>query len=426
MNQFVEKLVKISLITMILLSLFLSWKIWTKPTSRSADETPKKTTEVVQKKEMKDVYAPTKLFYHKDKEEILYTNRESIISSVQKKIDKMEYKNAHLLSRKAKTDFLENEEYIDMTLPYELPLSFYLTINNIKTDDLPEQVKPLSINRVILSFSHNKIYFSNRTQTDILELDALDNLSSVKEIVTQSDIDYFKVTHHPENVTNVYYMEEETELQIYSYIVATQSFTTFSRSFFNQSNDLFSNEGTDNNVNLSNSEGESLVVQSKTGEVNYYGKLKAKKENIYEESFQYIENLGNALGTLRFFNEIDSDIVYRNYVEGFPVFGDHSKGQVSITIRNSQNVQLKTNQESIQIPIPSNETKILPPTQKVLDELTVLGMDNTEVQDIQIGYEWQANVETKQVVDLIPRWYLKYKEKWISFEDLKDQLGGIN
>ncbi|MGX7013108.1 YycH family regulatory protein [Vagococcus silagei] len=424
MSKIIGRVIKVSLMVLIATSLLLSWKIWTKPTSRSIENSDKKTSDIVQKKPITDVYTPTKLFYHQEKENILYTNRESFVMDVQQQIVKLDIQNGEFISTKERNELMDQEDFIDLSNPYEIPLTFYLKMNHLNQDKLPHQAEQFKFNHLIVSFQKNRMYFSNRDQSQVFAFDISSNLDTVKQTVKHSDVDYFRVTNNKENLGNVYYMAEETELQIYSYIVQTQSLTVFSRAFFSQSDDLFTNEGAKDDVNLSNSEGESLNIDSKTGEVNYYGKLKQKSSTVFEDSFQYIQNLGTALGTFKFFNVDDSKIIYRNYVEGFPVFGPNRKGEIDVLIRNEQNVHLATNQETIQIPIPSKETKILPPTQTMLDELFALSADPEKVQDIQIAYEWQANSETKQVVDLVPQWYIRYNREWHSFDELKKQFGG--
>ena len=424
MSKIIGRVIKGSLMVLIATSLLLSWKIWTKPTSRSIENPDKKTSDIVQKKSITDVYTPTKLFYHQEKENILYTNRESFVMDVQQQIVKLDIKNGEFISTKERNELMDQEDFIDLSNPYEIPLTFYLKMNHLNQDKLPHQVEQFKFNHLIVSFQKNRMYFSNRDQSQVFAFDISSNLDTVKQTVKHSDVDYFRVTNNKENLGNVYYMAEETELQIYSYIVQTQSLTIFSRAFFSQSDDLFTNEGAKDDVNLSNSEGESLNIDSKTGEVNYYGKLKQKSSTVFEDSFQYIQNLGTTLGTFKFFNVDDSEIIYRNYVEGFPVFGPNRKGEIDVLIRNEQNVHLATNQETIQIPIPSKETKILPPTQVMLDELFALSADPEKVQDIQIAYEWQVNSETKQVVDLVPQWYIRYNREWHSFDELKKQFGG--
>ena len=94
MNHVIDRIVKISLILMILLSLLLSYKIWTKPANRSLTDKAKDNSEkVIHAKKMTDVYVPTKLFYHQTKDKCLYSNKESMILDINEKITAFEFKN---------------------------------------------------------------------------------------------------------------------------------------------------------------------------------------------------------------------------------------------------------------------------------------------------------------------------------------------
>ncbi len=42
-----------------------------------------------------------------------------------------------------------------------------------------------------------------------------------------------------------------------------------------------------------------------------------------------------------------------------------------------------------------------------------------------VGYTWQNVKETNRVVDLLPEWYVKYKDNWYSANDLLEKLPGL-
>ncbi|MGY3766131.1 YycH family regulatory protein [Vagococcus vulneris] len=424
MTQIGERIVRISLILMVILSLILSWKIWTNPSSNHAlNEFNQKSNDVIQQKKITDVYVPIKLFYQKSDDTILYTNRESLISNIQDEITNYKFSEGRVLSRsEAEQASQAPTRNVDLTFPTEMPISFYLDNYGVKAT-LPSEVKNSKFSRVILDFDNSKVYFSSRTNETVIEYIVDGNFQKILDMLENKDITYYPVTLSNNNVSNVYYLSKPSNLKIYSYIIATQSFTTFSKAFFNQSEDLYLGEnGADSDVNLSNGEGESLTIQSKTGEVSYFGKLQYSKDDIYFSTFKYIENLGNTIGSLRYSEAKTNEIIYRNYVEGFPVFGNHSKGVVDIAIQNQKNVRILTNQETIQIPIPSNDTVTLPQTTEMLADLENHGIDKSKILDMQIGYEWQSNTETKQVVDLVPKWYLNYNGSWKSNEQLRSEL----
>ena len=114
-------------------------------------------------------------------------------------------------------------------------------------------------------------------------------------------------------------------------------------------------------------------------------------------------------------------MVYRNYVEGFPVFGDNMKGCLATTVQN-KNVFIKANQDTLQIPLPSDDSVTLVPTQELVDHLKNQGADMSKIIDIQIGYKWEQNKETQQAIDLVPSWYIKYDDNWMTQEELEKIL----
>ena len=427
MNQVIDRVVKVSLVIMILISLFLSWKIWTKPANRSLSEKDKNNSEeVVQSKKMTDVFTPTKLFYHQSKDNYLYSNKETLISDIHNKVVSFEFKNSQEMTQKEIESSLYTGNTFNFLFPEEYPLSVYEDIYQLKLD-IPSKLTNFLFNRVIFSLDKDKVYFVNHELDKGIEYDVSGDVASIKNSLRDDKKgNYLPVTLTPDNVGGIYYLQDEVQLKTYSYIVATQSFTIFTNAFFNQPNDLYSTES--ENVSVQNSEGESLVIQASTGEVKYYGKLKVVKQKsehgIYYDTFQYVENLGNTLGTLRYFDAKEDEIIYRNYIEGFPVFGQDMKGRLEVGVQN-RSVSVRTNQETLQIPIPSEETVTLVPTEVLINQLSTAGIDLTLVEDAQIAYEWQPNMETKQVVDLVPTWYVKFEDAWYPATTLMEQ-GGVS
>lgn len=425
MSKLGENLLKISVILMVLLSLFLSWKIWTKPANRQFQDRTDKVKAVIQKKEMTEVYMPTKLFYHHGSgDHFLYTNKESTMKSLHEKIVSLGFGSSKVLSTAEITNLTTKRDLFNLVYPSPIPISLFINMNNVSAT-LPHDSKNFLFNWLVMSLDDNKLYFVDYKNKTGIEFDIKGNIASIASILDAESNNYVTAILPTDelNYAGIYYLADSTKLKTYSYIIATQSFTTFSRGFFNQPNDLFSNEG--ENLSLSNSEGESLTIDSKTGEVNYFGKLKQDHSEsineLYYETFQYVEDMGSSLGNLRYFSDTGSEVIYRNYVEGFPVFGDNMKGSMAATVQN-KNVFIKANQDTLQIPLPSDDSVTLVPTQEVVDSLINKGVDMSKVSDIQIGYKWQQNKETQQAIDLVPSWYVNYDNMWMTQEKLESIL----
>ncbi|MFV0560652.1 MAG: two-component system activity regulator YycH, partial [Enterococcus sp.] len=122
----------------------------------------------------------------------------------------------------------------------------------------------------------------------------------------------------------------------------------------------------------------------------------------------------------------ENTLIYRTFVEGFPVFGTNSKGEFSIEINSNaptnEQVKIETSLNAIQVPIPSDEEVELPSTTDVIDQLTNAGAENDKISSLIVGYTWQNVKETNRVVDLSPTWYIKYDAKWYSLDDLLSKL----
>ena len=423
MSKMGEAILKCSVICMVLLSLFLSWKIWTKPANRSFQDRTEKVKAVVQKKDMTEVYMPTKLFYHHGTgEHFLYTNKESTMTSLQEKIVALNFSNSKTMSKSQIESVTTQRNLFNLVYPSAIPASMFINMNDLSTT-LPRDNKELMFNWLVMSLDEKKIYFVDYHNKQGVEMSVKGDITDIQRLLDVDTNNYVNAFLPMDNVAGIYYLSDSTKLKTYSYIIATQSFTTFSKGFFNQPNDLFSNEG--DNLSLSNSEGESLTIDSNTGEVNYFGKLKQSHSgsvnSLYYDTFQYIEDMGTSLGNLRYFSMDNNEVIYRNYVEGFPVFGGSMKGSLAVTVQN-KNVFIKANQDTLQIPLPSDDSVTLVPTQELVDDLKVLNVDINKIQDIQIGYKWEQNKETQQAIDLVPSWYIKYDNAWMTQDELEKTL----
>src|SRR5699024_10930884 len=154
--------------------------------------------------------------------------------------------------------------------------------------------------------------------------------------------------------------------------------------------------------------------------------------SIFEMSFPYVQRMGSNYGSVRVLNQARNQIDYRMFVEGFPIFAEDFEGQLAFSFSdsgqgNQKNINIQGNLKTLQIPIPSQEEVVLPATEKLVQTLYQNGADLKKIRTFMIGYEWK-NIENTGVVDLIPNWFIKYGDTWLSYEGLLNQLtegGGV-
>ncbi len=232
----------------------------------------------------------------------------------------------------------------------------------------------------------------------------------------------------PSIMPTQYDTKNPVKLKKYSYILSQQPYTVFRNAFFQKPDEVKNNDESSELIFYDGNE--TMSIHSDTQVVDFRGELPTIEEasgDIFSESFPYISKLGSSLGNIRYFDRKENKIDYRIFVEGFPVFGSDSKGQVGIEIGDDSGgseVNIQTSLNTIQVPIPSDEEVELPNTENVIQNLVDKGADKGKIQSIIVGYTWQNIKETNRVVDLLPEWYVKYQEQWYSVSELLVRLPG--
>lgn len=424
--KIIDKLIRVSLIAMILLSLFLSWRIWNNSDNKQLTKKQEQTTSKASLlKQPADIFVPINLIYHRLDGVHLYSNKESLLQGLVRQVIS-EAANGELGNGK-KLESNALAESFEMNMSDELSLCYFLEINK---KDIPDELSgSVTFKRLVLSLEDGQLYFLDKQNQLVFKMTVKMDSTKLKKILGDSSNRFLEIAS-TEGSTGLYYdFLDEIKLPKYSYILATQSYSVFSTAFFQSTNDLSSNSEdlTNSDIKLTNSAGDKMNVSFETGEVSFEGRLvsergeksqESRSPTFFEDSFSYLKKVGNSLSNLRYYEGNEKKITYRNYVEGYPVFSPYSRGQVVFN-KEDQKISIHTNQETLQVPVPAEERVVLRPTHEVIDELMSTGMTQADIQGIQIGYTWLGNKETKQVVDLSPEWYIKFDDQWRSLPETK-------
>lgn len=428
-----EKVLRIGLIFLVLLSLYFSMSIWI---SSSKKEQPIKNdsqvaTAVVNERVDTDVFLPLRLIRMQDGKSELNTS-ENLITNIQNEIKHSSFGE---LVQTVTEDSVEFEKHLSMQtgleLLYEGPflLGEYISVYNLglKTADL--NADEIYFTCIQVDLVQNKIRFLDFNRKDIYEAPITIDSQKVLSLMNKVGVQYSQISEQQAVAGKHYYMSEDLKMKKYSYILASQPVTKFHNAFFSNTEDIQTNE---DSKDLSYTSGsERLTVDENLGTIHFNGELESRtaKDNIYSDSFAYIKKLGTSMGNIRYFDRTDSEIDYRTFVEGFPVFSEHDKGQVRITLSNAKaaksSVVIQTSVDTIQVPIPSEEEVVLKSTESLLEQLLSYGADAEKINSMVIGYTWHKIEEVTQVVDLTPEWYIRYDNKWYSEGELLEQLANL-
>ncbi|OTN86426.1 hypothetical protein A5819_003260 [Enterococcus sp. 7E2_DIV0204] len=428
-----EKIVRIGLIFLVLLSLYFSFTIWV---SSSKKEAPDKNdsqvaTTVINERIDTDVFLPLRLVRMQNGKSEM-NNSENLITNIQNEI---KHSSFGKLTQTVSGDSDQFESYLSMDQGFELLyegaflLNEYISVYNLDLKLTDIGVDEIYFTCIQVDLTQNKIRFLDFNRKDVYEAPITINSEKVQNLMNKVGVQYNPISEQQVVSGKHYYLSEDLKMKKYSYILASQPVTKFRNAFFSNAEDIQTNEDSQDLSYTSGSE--RLTADEKLGTIHFNGDIEARtaQDNIYSDSFKYIKKLGTNMGNIRYFDRTNAEISYRTFVEGFPVFSENDKGQVRITIGNDQaeksSVVIETSVDTIQVPIPSEEEVDLKGTENLLEQLTVNGADQSKISSMVIGYTWHKIEEVTQVVDLTPEWYIRYEDKWYPERELLEYLAKL-
>ncbi|MEI5991942.1 hypothetical protein A5881_003481 [Enterococcus termitis] len=428
-----ERIVRIGLIFLVLLSLYFSVSIWV---SSSKKEQPIKNeaqlaATLVNERLDTDVFLPLRLIRMQDGKSEM-NNSENLITNIQNEIKHSAFGK---LTQVTRGDSQQFEKYLSMDqgleLLYEGPflLSEYVSVYDLDLKLAEFSEDEIFFTCIQIDLAQNKIRFLDFNHKDIYEAPITIDSDKVLNLMNKVGVQYNQILEQQAIAGKHYYLSEDLKMKKYSYILASQPVTKFRSAFFANTDNIQTNE--DSNDLSYTSGSERLTADEQLGTIHFNGDLEARtaKDNIYSDSFNYIKKLGTSMGNIRYFDRTNAEINYRTFVEGFPVFSENDKGQVRVTIGNEKaeksSVVIETSVDTIQVPIPSEEEVVLESTENLLEQLTLNGADLDKISSTVIGYTWHKIEEITQVVDLTPEWYIRYDDKWYPERELLEQLANM-
>lgn len=421
-----ERVVRFLLIFLIALSLFFSYNIWLSPTNNKSTsvDSDNVVTDTKNYRKDTDSFLPLRLVITEDKT-AKGTQSENIISQVQTFLSEDVSDNLQVVvdgNEKTFNSYKTISDGFELLYEGKFLLSDYFDIYQIDVSN-QKKAEDFYFTRIQVDFDTKKVNFVDYDNKRICQLSFTGLANTYKNIIKEKDVAFTNMTS--EGVVNEkqYNTSEAVSLKKYSYILSTQAFTLFRNAFFQNPTDVNSD-----NVSVYTSGQERLEIDADQQLAEFRGELAATDDlkDIYLQSFSYVKKLGTSVGNLKYFDRSSNQVDYRVFVEGYPVFGDYSRGLVSVIVNGKQseskNISIVTSTNTIQVPIPADEVVDLPSTDTVQKQILEAGAKQDSIKSILIGYTWQNIKETNRVVDLTPEWYIKYGDTWYSESELIKKL----
>lgn len=372
-------------------------------------------------KSVYDLYMPTSSYqFEKGQLCRLYDSKNNLSLEFTREIRNVKFSSFKKVSTSpAKYDrLLNNPNFLQLAYPDEITVDLFNSENT--------KNKNHEFRRIFISASNKWFYAANDKTNTIYRIglkkaDFSTLRRYAKNAKNKTPIKFVRL----KSGYSEFYLEP-THWHIYSYLTNTQSDSYFVSRL----------------LGTAKVAGRTTKNKWTTYSLNYYNKLRVPAANNdsnnflytrYEKvrslapadylvnSVYYVHRIGLSEQDLRFFDADSGVVSYTNYVEGIPVFLNRHDVQVR-TDFSAESVLVAFNSVNLQIPIPfDGQTRTLPSTESVVDQLTAKGLKRSDIQRIIVGCGVEKDSSRSDLVNLLPTYYLKIAGQWRSLAEWEKQ-----
>ncbi|MFD1465450.1 YycH family regulatory protein [Lapidilactobacillus mulanensis] len=426
-------LVRISLIIVVLISLVLSYLIWTnnqRYEKRTDTQTTTKrdvTSSDTNEQNLAQVYLPTEIISvdSKSQHHLIYNHKESLVSELRDTMKTWKIWTAHASTSKY-DELISQSNTVQLVNPDQISLQLFGKVEAQKA--LKNAIRDRSFTRVIFSTEGDidKVFFVNDQTKKIWQSRVTDaKVSKILSLLRAADYSAKVALRSVQGQVRTFY-PEGLSLRPYSYLITRRNENTYISALLSDSANSTVDtreSGNETTYYAGNYNDYQLLVDHSTDQLKYtdntQSDVPASLQALLEQSFKAISEVDNPLTDVRFFDaDTDNNTVsFRSYVEGFPIFQQSDFGAFKVSYTNTGS-QVDFSSRILQVPIPATTSRVaLPSTQSVLDTLKNAGYATDKIQDIIVGYRWVPDTESTDIIDLKPTYYVQIGGKWRDYQD---------
>ncbi|MGM0896718.1 MAG: YycH family regulatory protein [Bacillota bacterium] len=435
--KYLEHVKSAALLLLILLSLALTFTIWTFTPTLQEVETPSQVDVAIGDKRTADeVVRPVKVLYHEG-DEVTGTFSQTEIETMLDTIQQWEISDVLLFEEEAGPEVLERYLHSPgrtvLYYPGAVPFPVFDVIMDITDNNLPES----TFNRVVIEWGTDDnldpvVYFINTGSGRIYEAQVSDAalIQFYGDYVQQTKSHNHYVTDARIGALPIYVPEDPVEMTSFDYLLEETSASAFADAIMESpsaefAGDMQSEEFTDDSGAIMrelNSQKSVTYVQPKAETSD-----PAIPSDLVFNSINFINEHGGWTDQYMYFGmkSVNQQINYQLFFEDAPVFSTTTAVSLDVEWGSSSGVEqvFRYSRPTYLLDsVAETRTVELAPGADVLEALTRLDQDLSMIQAVTIGYELTRS-EDEPLITFEPAWYFKSNGKWTRLSD--ESVGGV-
>ncbi|WP_242221966.1 YycH family regulatory protein [Bacillus cereus group sp. BfR-BA-01380] len=420
----IENLKSVLLINLVVISVFLTFNLWTYVPDSSKLQNAKYLQDNTEEdqKSLANVILPSLVLFHKENTHLGSENINSI-DPLYKLLEKGELDDFKDISddipKQQFFSFVRGKNKIEMIFPTHIPLDSMRGVFSIK-EKIPE---PSSFNHIMIDLQKSRdgnipIYFISyehrRVYQMVLKGIMLRELEAARDQFAASARDYSQ--YALSDTREIFLPDTKTDMQNMGYIVNDITEDTFINALFTDPryvkkvSDERENTYTDG-IRLMQVLKKKQILQYTNSAVSNQGHISGNP--LAQRSFDFINSHGGLTGSYRF-DYMDSkkgQTTYRLYVDSLPVFNESGMATLEQVWGKEELISYQRPLFKLNIKYGDDQTISLADGKTVIQSLEKNEkVDMKLIQDIRLGYKLTpvsgADGKNIAAVNLKPIWYV--------------------
>jgi regulatory protein YycH of two-component signal transduction system YycFG len=426
------------LIILVLLSVLLTWNLWTYQPNYATMEKNSYVAEVnmSEKQDVKKIVGPDMVMYHKQGGHF-GTTRTDELDKLMKELSRWSFYDVKVFTDKPGNinELTQGNGKVEIIFPAEVPIDLYRNVLKFTDKKLPSfNFYRIIINAEGLDKGNGIVYFVSTANqlvyTSHISASFLNDFNRTFYKGASRYPSYFSY-----NVTEkrtIYLPDKPVEMMVYKYLPVTLNSEQFKEALFTDPSfvqksiiakgEEYTNGSSKLNINYDKN---MLLYVNPTAEGYYL----EDSNGLIKRSIDFVNDHGGWIDSYRYVEKDDNyhRVTFRLYSEeGYPVFNEDGLSEISETWGKNEINKYVRSDISLELPLKMETQKVIQPSgHNVIKFIQSKKNFRPELlENLVLGYEMERDSSESKLILLQPVWFYQYDKKWQQIP--MEELGGMN
>lgn len=437
--KYIEQIKSVVLFVLVLLSITLTFSIWTyKPNYDTLEKTKAVNSFVEKKRQLVDIIKPYRMIFYENgkwRGTDRFAQMEGILKEMQKWQISSPIQVSSNFNNARLSQLIEENNSFTLFFPGEIPYSIFkslIPLNEHKETNM-------SFNQIIVGWNQLSntdeltVFFANTNKKQLYKAKIQMNNKAIftKQVLNPSHSLRTYAAFTRDKGNTLYLPEKESKMTQYTYLISTSSIDRFKNALFSNPK-IVKNSIDDADTEETYTDGVSMMTVNNNKKVLDFVNTTAPdnlevldKAKLILSTFAFINEHGGWTGDFRYdsLDYLNNKVIYQLYIKDYPVYSDSLVTSTQIeTVWGDNRIARYIRPYYKLVSVPENNAVTVMSGQDAINHLmNSKKVDFNNVEEIRLGYYLTKN-DHSNILILKPTWFYRVNNNWTALSPIS--IGG--